>query len=198
VDHQKQLRVQKIEQDVSKGIQRARSGSVETALHQRRHALEPPSLEGAITELTREDFDGLLRRFSIDMREQISLGPALRERFSWYVLPSSPTTERKMFDNEYTQWMQWVQEKEEQQERQPRRRPVSMVGSPSSLSVESEGLRRSSDASRTGGGRTLKRASSAKGTSSSSSCAVDSPTRRLSRAMRIFVGWKPIAGPDIV
>lgn len=61
MDHQKQ----KIEQDASKGIQRARSGSVETALHQRRHALEPPSLGGAITELTREDFDGLLRRFSM-------------------------------------------------------------------------------------------------------------------------------------
>jgi hypothetical protein len=154
------------------------------------------------------------------MREQTGLGSALSERFHWPIRPSSPTAERKLFDNEYQQWLHW------EQEQHPSRPfggqsqnfifpPPSSTNSPadnadtiadgsSVLRRKSVGHRPSEELVLKPRGRTSRQSLTidhkgrstsqySRTSSSSNSTTINPPpTKRLSRSFRVFVGWKPL------
>ncbi|KAF4577322.1 hypothetical protein EYR40_009319 [Pleurotus pulmonarius] len=68
----------------------------------------PKSVDvSALSDLAREDFDYLLSRFDMDMRDQISLGGTMEDQYGWTTLPVTPTSERKAFDGAWDKWCQW-------------------------------------------------------------------------------------------
>ncbi|KAF7422414.1 hypothetical protein PC9H_010570 [Pleurotus ostreatus] len=68
----------------------------------------PKSVDvAALTDLAREDFDYLLSRFDMDMRDQISLSGTMEDQYGWTTLPVTPTSERKAFDGAWDKWCQW-------------------------------------------------------------------------------------------
>ncbi|EIW81029.1 hypothetical protein CONPUDRAFT_165259 [Coniophora puteana RWD-64-598 SS2] len=61
-----------------------------------------------IGELTRAEFDALLVRFEIDMREHIAVGSGLENRFGWMAPTGPPPYEKQVFDNMCARWREYA------------------------------------------------------------------------------------------
>ncbi|KAG6892255.1 hypothetical protein C0992_001219, partial [Termitomyces sp. T32_za158] len=81
----------------------------------------PDPFESSILDLSREDFDGLISRFEMDMRDICDVQKALGERFSWHTAEPTASTEREAFEKACEKWDKWEQEQ--------RRAPPSHVRS---------------------------------------------------------------------
>ncbi|KAG2129146.1 hypothetical protein DEU56DRAFT_500407 [Suillus clintonianus] len=57
-----------------------------------------------IMGLTRSQFDELLLRFELDMREHMSLGSVLEDRFNWSMIPGPTPQEKRSFDTACEKW----------------------------------------------------------------------------------------------
>ncbi|KAF7314433.1 Methyltransf-25 domain-containing protein [Mycena kentingensis (nom. inval.)] len=155
---------------------RPRAGSLASELTPRssRPPVLPPDPEldafkNAILELTREDFDALLVKFDLDMRDHMAIASTLRDHFSWPCIPLAPSAERKAFNAACERWEQW----QEQQ-----RRKVKLPFSHARASVDED---------RNGHGNAKRDRRRSSSTTSSSAVA---PDRKLSRSIRVFAAWK--------
>ncbi|KAI1784677.1 hypothetical protein LXA43DRAFT_1077285 [Ganoderma leucocontextum] len=70
--------------------------------HLRRHPKQD-----ALVNLTRMDFDDLMRRFELDMKARMYLGPAVENRLGWPSCPVSRTEERETFEAMCTAWAEY-------------------------------------------------------------------------------------------
>ncbi|KAI1794892.1 hypothetical protein LXA43DRAFT_882893 [Ganoderma leucocontextum] len=70
--------------------------------HRRRHPKQD-----ALVNLTRMDFDDLMRRFELDMKTRMYLGPAVEDRLGWPSYPVSRTEERETFEAMCTAWAEY-------------------------------------------------------------------------------------------
>ncbi|OJA12095.1 hypothetical protein AZE42_03447 [Rhizopogon vesiculosus] len=57
-----------------------------------------------ILELTRAQFDELVLRFELDMREHMGLGSVLEDRFNWTVIPGPTPQEKRFFGTACEKW----------------------------------------------------------------------------------------------
>ncbi|KAF9267364.1 hypothetical protein L218DRAFT_995627 [Marasmius fiardii PR-910] len=215
LDYQRKMRAEKATR-----TQRARSKSVD--VHPRFIAPSPEAtsdrLKAAISLLTRQEYEDLLLRFYMDMQDHIGIEHAIQKRFGWRTLRTSPTTERKSFDDACKQYVLWKQDQQARRGERPptatprtRSRPLSAsyasnfspLDSFTSMSQEAlqlEGLPVSSDGtmpnftSRSSTGtskdRVQRERSSSYTAPKSQTSHVPSEPHRLSRAMRVFVAWK--------
>jgi hypothetical protein len=190
------------------------------------------STKSALLEITRDDFDYILSNFELyvfrdlvfftslnfqcrDMQDKISLGHALKERFSWSVLSSSPSINRKAFDAACEKHDEWVAQ-QRQQTSSHSFRHVHNHHSSNTLS-DSDKVSDNAINSREGTSMSMARnqsqiisshpgeGESLKSTplshdatahfaspspTASAHSTVPSPTQRLSRSVRVFVAWK--------
>lgn len=126
------------------------------------------------------------------MRDKFSLGSALQDRFSWSVTPSPPTAERKIFDTACEKWDKWERAqllaslqpgRTSTRSHESKHHPIlnNSLASPAILHFSENN---DHNPNKIGQDKKKRRAST------SSSSALLPPTRRLSRAMRVFVAWK--------
>ncbi|KAG6849932.1 hypothetical protein H0H93_003461 [Arthromyces matolae] len=141
-------------------------------------------MEAAILDLTRDDFDALVGRFEMDMRDQCNLKNALGERFSWLAQEFSASQDRETFEKACEKWDRW-QEEQLATTPQTRSHTNHSPRAPSGPYLTSYHL--SSDSNAVLGEPNLRKRSSVSTTRSS---VTSIPSRRLSRAMRVFVAWK--------
>ncbi|KAG6814225.1 hypothetical protein H0H92_015340 [Tricholoma furcatifolium] len=177
---------------------RAGSGSVEMPARKSTTSLlsakEPVDAnEEAIASLTREEFDGLINKFEMDMRDKCGLADALGDRLGWRIKDMTLSQERDAFQTACEKWDKWEEEQlastpSPQRSKHLYPRSPQPRASTSTLSTSGaidnglhSGRSRSQD-------RKIKDAVS-------SSSALLPPTRRLSRAMRVFVAWKSLEDP---
>jgi len=150
-----------------------------------------------------------------DMQDQISLGHALKERFSWSVLSSSPSINRKAFDAACEKYDQWVAQQRQQTSSHSFRHDNHLssntlsnsdkvsdspntVSSPEGTSMSMARNQSLTISSHPGVGESLKSTHlphdatvhSASPPTASAHSTVPSPTQRLSRSVRVFVAWK--------
>ncbi|KAG5648352.1 hypothetical protein DXG03_004924 [Asterophora parasitica] len=171
------------------------------------------SFKNSIVELTRDDFDGLLLKFEMyvllalvspphlliviyrirDMRDKCALGSALGERFSWSVAESSTSAARKIFNTACEKWDKWELEQSTANRgtsSAPSRHPHRPSSShrPSSAGQTPQSLFHFSDQTNhdRGYGHEKRKTSA-----STLTGATLPPTHMMSRAMRVFVAWKP-------
>ncbi|KAF7288545.1 Methyltransf-25 domain-containing protein [Mycena chlorophos] len=161
------------------GRQRAGSLASEMPPRSSRLPMLPPNPEldafkRQLLELTREDFDALLSKFDLDMRDHIGIGQTLRDHFSWSCMPIAPSAERKAFITACERWDQW-------QEQNRRKVRVPFVRSSVDGSMLESGVSRGRS-SLPGGARSRP--------SSTASSRTTPPDRRLSRSFRVFAAWK--------
>ncbi|KAG6890598.1 hypothetical protein C0995_006574 [Termitomyces sp. Mi166 len=145
----------------------------------------PDPFESSILDLTREDFDGLISRFEMDMRDKCDVKNALGERFSWYTSESILSQEREAFEKACEKWDKWEQEQpaatpsHERLHHQPLHPPsgafVTTHHPPAAEGSRIQGMPVS-----------MEQKKWVSDTSTVSSLA----TRRLSRSMRGFMAWK--------
>lgn len=57
-----------------------------------------------IMGLTRSQFDELLMRFELDMREHMGLGSVLEDRFNWSMISGPTPQEKRLFDTACEKW----------------------------------------------------------------------------------------------
>ncbi|CAK5284078.1 unnamed protein product [Mycena citricolor] len=96
---------------------RPRTGSLASEIGGRRSSRLPlvvsdpetAAFKNDVLDLTREDFDALLVRFEMDMKEQMALGSVLRNEFGWPCQPLAPSQDRKVFITSCERWDQWQQ-----------------------------------------------------------------------------------------
>ncbi|KAJ7147045.1 hypothetical protein C8R43DRAFT_1129834 [Mycena crocata] len=146
-----------------------------------------PMLDGfksAVLELTREDFDGLLVKFELDMHDHMEVGSTLRDQFSWACMPIAPSQDRKAFNAACERWEQWRdQQRRKLKSPYERHQTRNSVDSPY-FNGQHDGIPRA-DIMR---GRSSLPETSSRHSSSSSTIP---PERRLSRSIRVFAAWKP-------
>jgi len=140
------------------------------------------------------------------MRDHMALGTALQDRFSWSVFPSSPSSDRKVFDTACETWAQWEHQQRQtpygyspQSNRSMNSDATSTLilddvfaqpytaSEPDHLGAQIP-VRRSGNPNTSPRGRPTTAGSTSQVSVASPSTA---PTRRLSRSMRVFVAWKP-------
>ncbi|PIL22811.1 hypothetical protein GSI_15506 [Ganoderma sinense ZZ0214-1] len=63
--------------------------------------------QDALVNLTRMDFDDLLRRFELDMKARMYLAPAVEDRLGWPSYPATRTEERDTFEAMCTAWAEY-------------------------------------------------------------------------------------------
>ncbi|KAL1742349.1 hypothetical protein HDZ31DRAFT_43460 [Schizophyllum fasciatum] len=144
--------------------------------------------EDEVAMLAREDFDELLARFDMDMRDRCRIGNALETRFGWPPATSEPVPERKAFDMACERYGKWraQQDRREEAARRARASLASRRGSMSPVLQRSGSARSASrDVGRLSGASREPRLSGASSTPGSKR-----QRRQLSRAMCVFVGWK--------
>ncbi|KAJ6585074.1 hypothetical protein B0H19DRAFT_1108040 [Mycena capillaripes] len=149
---------------------------------------ETDAFKSAVIDLTREDFDSLLVRFELDMRDHMAVGSTLRDQFSWPCTPMAPSQDRKAFLAACERWEQWQdQQKRKRMSPYGRHQARNSVDSPYVHGHEGNGFvdRHKPDVLR--GRSSLPETASGKRPSPSNA----PPDRRLSRSMRVFVAWKP-------
>ncbi|KAK0201813.1 hypothetical protein DFS33DRAFT_1023858 [Desarmillaria ectypa] len=167
--------------EASRNVLKMRSKSVDAARH--RHNKRPniggwSEREDPITlleDLTREEFEGLLTHFDLDMQDHMALGSQMEERFSW--------------------WCKWD---EEQRNRPPPResRPRSLIlTNPIDVSRMNHNeckfpTRDQILVSRGFPARRLETRGNTLQRSSTPLTDATAPTKRLSRILGIFVAWK--------
>ncbi|KAG5652892.1 hypothetical protein H0H81_003256 [Sphagnurus paluster] len=165
---------------------RSGSGSVEMAprtsvTSMTSHDDSQNSFRKSLLDLTRDEFNGLLSKFEMDMRDKCGLGNALEERFSWPSAESTPSPERKIFETACEKWDKWEMEQEaNHHQRIPAGPYIATRPSPTAQQFSD-----SNDYISHGHGRGKKRVSTSSGST------LLPPTRRMSRAMRVFVAWNP-------
>ncbi|KAF8073742.1 hypothetical protein FPV67DRAFT_763246 [Lyophyllum atratum] len=151
------------------------------------------SFRSSILDLTRDEFDGLLSKFEMDMRDKCSLESALQDRFSWSVMESSPTSEHKIYETACEKWDKW--------ELEQRADAMTAAASSHSHSVyhgsgthatpqPSPATLHFADSNDHGHGKHITQEKRKSRASISNSSTLLPPTRRMSRAMRVFVAWK--------
>ncbi|KAK7048448.1 Methyltransf-25 domain-containing protein [Favolaschia claudopus] len=92
---------------------RPRAGSLATEVPPRASRIfvksDPATdaFKSAVLDLTREDFDDLLVRFELDMRDHMAIGSTLRDQFSWPSMPIAASQDRKAFNAACERWEQW-------------------------------------------------------------------------------------------
>ncbi|KAL1702751.1 hypothetical protein EV121DRAFT_209352 [Schizophyllum commune] len=144
--------------------------------------------EDEVAMLAREDFDELLARFEMDMRDRCGLGYALESRFGWPAAASAPSPERKAFDMACERYEKWraQQDKREEAARRARASVTSRRGSMSPVLQRSGSARSASrDVGKISGTSREPRSSGA-----SSAFGDRRQKRQVSRALCVFVGWK--------
>ncbi|KAF9468493.1 hypothetical protein BDZ94DRAFT_1245494 [Collybia nuda] len=161
------------------------------------------SIRNVILELSRDEFDALLSKFDMDMRDHFALDSALRDRFGWSAMSSSPPPDRKIFENACEKWDKW--EQEQRRNSHPYRSQIRSSKSHATaktLQGRSEHTQLPDDQERSGTRGSQDNASISissrdrpqnlrnKIISVSSRSTTLPPTHRLSRAMRVFVAWK--------
>ncbi|KAF8158905.1 hypothetical protein K438DRAFT_1686751 [Mycena galopus ATCC 62051] len=155
---------------------------------------ERDAFKNAVLDLTREDFDNLLVRFELDMRDHVAIGSTLRDQFSWPAIPIAPSQDRKIFHAACEQWEQW-QDQQRRKRLSPygRHQARNSIDSPYVHPQEGNGI-----VDRLGGpkpdvirGRSSLAETATSRSSSSRRKRAKAPDRRLSRSIRVFVAWKP-------
>ncbi|KAG7088341.1 hypothetical protein E1B28_012345 [Marasmius oreades] len=211
-EYQEKIRVEKATR-----TQRTRSKSVD--VHPRFITPAPETtsdrLMAAVGRLAREEFEDLLLRFYLDMQDHVGIDHAIQKRFGWSTLRTSPTAERKSFDDACKRYALWEQDQQARRVDRPHAssrtwtRPLSasytsnfspldsLTSPPEAVfqlePATSEGgasnltPRPSADTSR---GRPRRERSSSYSAPRSQTPHVSSEPNRLSRAMRVFVAWK--------
>ncbi|KAK0487502.1 hypothetical protein IW261DRAFT_1653946, partial [Armillaria novae-zelandiae] len=180
----------------SKNVLKMRSKSVDTARHRhnKRSSMngwsEPEDPVTQLEDLTREEFEGLLIRFDLDMQDHMALGSQMEERFSWSASPSPPSVERKAFDAAWERWCKWD---EEQRNRPPPRasRPTSLIlTNPIDVSRMNHSERKlpARDQTLVSRGFPARPPETRGSTLPRNDTAA--PTKRLSRILGVFVAWK--------
>ncbi|KAJ3918521.1 hypothetical protein F5877DRAFT_42441, partial [Lentinula edodes] len=203
LDYQEQARNKKIIQEKKT---RARSRSIGPVRPPSRdQPSEPESSEArlktALTELTRETYEDMLRRFYLDMQDCMALPAVLQERFGWTTFPASPSAERGTFETECEKYQQWEAEQHQRNNFKflsgevPRQRADKLVVSPSDStfnpSATVDGLSASPMNGRSSVSSILaKTQQGSRGLPPIVSSVA--PSRRLSRSLRIFVAWKGV------
>ncbi|KAJ3759903.1 hypothetical protein EV360DRAFT_40921, partial [Lentinula raphanica] len=166
-------------------------------------------LKTVLVDMTREDFDDMLRRFYSDMQDSMALPAVLEERFGWTNYPAPPSAERQAFEAECEKYQQWEAEQRtrkkskfmsDQAFRQQTEGPI--FASPISITDPSSILS-GLPASRAETKSHTKEHKSVSSTAtfvkpqpnaSLSAGSTAPPSQRISRSLRIFVAWK---GADI-
>ncbi|KAF8799001.1 hypothetical protein BYT27DRAFT_7264526 [Phlegmacium glaucopus] len=168
----------------------------------------------AILEMTREDFDHLLNNFTMDFQDRAAVGYALQERFNWHVIPSRRLQDRKVFDKACKKYDKWVLAEQMKlslcSDHKPNgkitdtRNSFSTPNINPSTHYSSPAIARSHsspEASFQNDGASLAHVSSHPSDPAIHPASPPppsaphlptqlSPTRRLSRSMRVFVAWK--------
>ncbi|KIK93374.1 hypothetical protein PAXRUDRAFT_517629 [Paxillus rubicundulus Ve08.2h10] len=142
---------------------------------------EPTEVYSVIGGLTRAEFDDMLVRFDLDMREHMSLGSALQERFDWSICinPGLTPQEKHVFDTSCAKWDAYIRNINAPHQRPPMQAPSDP---PSPSRHDSQGGNATTRSHPAPAGQPER------GTSFTS---VPHPSTRLSRSLRVFVAWKP-------
>ncbi|KAJ7761578.1 hypothetical protein DFH07DRAFT_957173 [Mycena maculata] len=168
---------------------RPRAGSLASELSPRASRLPLPlpdpttdAFKSAVLDLTREDFDGLLVKFELDMRDNMAIGSTLRDQFGWACMPIAPSQDRKAFLTSCERWEQWQDQRGQKvkhpYERHQARKSIDTPYQNGHEALKPEVIR----------GRSSLPESSSRHRGTSSSIP---PDRRLSRSIRVFAAWKP-------
>ncbi|KAK7469316.1 hypothetical protein VKT23_003797 [Stygiomarasmius scandens] len=117
---------------------RARSKSIDVVPPFRPQPSSEERLKDAILNITREEYDDLVKRFYMDMTGHMAVNKILESNFSWHVLQSGPSLERKAFDAQCEKYQQWEQEQKRRfpaprYDPSPRRRTRPLSASLSTL-----------------------------------------------------------------
>ncbi|KAL0956355.1 hypothetical protein HGRIS_002505 [Hohenbuehelia grisea] len=78
--------------------------------------------EDELLQLEREDFDGLMTQFELNMRDEMAVGKVMEHRFGWHTITTTPSVERKQFDIACEKWDQWQKKLAEEELEEQRRR----------------------------------------------------------------------------
>ncbi|KAF9013209.1 hypothetical protein BDQ17DRAFT_584508 [Cyathus striatus] len=147
----------------------------------------------SIDDMTRDDFNNLLANFDMDMQDQMALGRALENEFAWSTIVSEPP-ERKVFDKACQKWDAWAREHtgRRSSDSSHQYQAQSFVSSMEESSSSQKNMSRRSSRDPVGISSSQRRTSTTSKSSLPTSLHSSAypPTRRLSRAMRVFVGWK--------
>ncbi|KAJ3881759.1 hypothetical protein F5051DRAFT_321253 [Lentinula edodes] len=203
LDYQEQARNKKIIQEKKT---RARSRSIGPVRPPSRdQPSEPESSEArlktALTELTRETYEDMLRRFYLDMQDCMALPAVLHERFGWTTFPASPSAERGTFETECEKYQQWEAEQHQRNNFKflsgevPRQRADKPISPPSDSTFNSSATVDGLPASPVNGRSSVSSvlANTQQGSRGLPPIASSvAPSRRLSRSLRIFVAWKGV------
>ncbi|TFK40860.1 hypothetical protein BDQ12DRAFT_721473 [Crucibulum laeve] len=223
-DYQSQLRTRK--------AGRTRSGSLEVPAHLSQSSFQSGASASSldlnknqIADMTRDEFDILLGHFEMDMHDQVALGSAIQDRFSWPAVASAESLDRKAFDTACERWDKWAKEQNSKLASHPYRQshsnhyqPRNSVSTssmayvtPDKPSSKHDSVSRSRSGSQTASGLHVNGEASATGhspvhssrpassvhfTSTASPQPPSHPSippsasRKISRAMRVFVAWK--------
>lgn len=143
-----------------------------------------------VAMLAREDFDELLTRFDMDMRDRCCLKYAVETRLGWPGSAGAPNPERKAFDMACERFDKW-----REREEAARRARVSMASRRGSLNsaLQRSSIARSAsrDARSASKDPRLSAAAREPRISGASSVGEEMKNRRqISRIMCVFVGWK--------
>ncbi|KAJ7134713.1 hypothetical protein C8R44DRAFT_849205 [Mycena epipterygia] len=172
---------------------RPRAGSLASELSPRASRLtalpsnpEMDAFKTAVLDLSREDFDGLLVKFEMDMREHMAIGSTLRDQFSWTCMPIAPSQDRKVFQAACDRWEQW----QDQQRRKPKS-PYERHQTRNSIDTPYQTGSSSVDRHENAKPEIIRGRSSLPETTSRRRTASIPPDRQLSRSIRVFAAWKP-------
>ncbi|KAF9221663.1 hypothetical protein BS17DRAFT_710961 [Gyrodon lividus] len=123
-----------------------------------------------IGKLTRAEFDDMLVRFDLDMRQHMALGSALQDRFDWTINPGPTPQGKRFFDASCAKWDAYIRNTNASRQQRPTTPTHLQTQTPSPDSPSPPHAAHVNCPER--------------GTSSISAT-------RLSRSLRVFVAWKP-------
>ncbi|GBE83124.1 hypothetical protein SCP_0501710 [Sparassis crispa] len=142
-----------------------------------------------ILELTRDDFDELLQQFELDMSENVNFDAIIHDRLNWDVAAYGRSQRRKEFDVMCATWAQYQAEV-----RGFRRSSSTVTSPPESSDAHEPGAHRQGE---TGGDPGVGSRNPSLNVDDQPPAAHHSfspeyipPSLRLSRTIRVFVGWK--------
>ncbi|THV00856.1 hypothetical protein K435DRAFT_854375 [Dendrothele bispora CBS 962.96] len=191
LEYQKRIHSQK------KATSRARSRSIDFVPPSRPQLSSEQRLKNAILNLTREEYDDLVKRFYMDMTGHMAVHSILENNFAWHVFQSGPSQERKAFDTQCERYQQWEQNRRfpaSRYEPSPRRRTrpqsLSTIVDLPTPNEPVDGVPRDTDELPPLRDYILS-SKPLPSVPKSPPLTPNSPQgRRKSRAMRVFVAWK--------
>ncbi|KAF5369539.1 hypothetical protein D9758_002781 [Tetrapyrgos nigripes] len=204
VEYQRKTRRQKTTR--GEGAARARSRSIDFAPSREPRLSSAERLKNAIMDLTREEYDDLVKRFYLDMTSHIAIGSNLESNFAWHAFKYGQSSERKAFEAECAKYNQWEREQKHHHHNPPprrRSRPLSASLSPLPSIIDLPTPKEMAEGPLLNPERPFVQnlRESLISTTSKSRASVAVPkspslhstlpqSRRKSRAMRVFVAWK--------